>query len=86
MKALSPGLRGVGALAIGIAVILACPRVAEAQLEVMISAGFSPAYRDVLPEFERTTGIIVTTASAASQVTGSNTIAAQLRRGVSQMS
>lgn len=82
MKALSlrsPGL--VSALIIGIAAI-ACPGIAEAQLDVMISAGFSPAYREVLPEFERTTGITVNTASAASQGTGSNTIAAQLRRGV----
>jgi molybdate transport system substrate-binding protein len=72
----------IGGLAISIAAMAACPTAAAAQLDVMISAGFSPAYREALPEFERSTGITVATASAASQGTGSNTIAAQLRRGV----
>jgi molybdate transport system substrate-binding protein len=47
----------------------------------MISGGFSLAYRELLPAFERTTGIAVATASAASQGTGSNTMKAQLERG-----
>jgi molybdate transport system substrate-binding protein len=82
-NALSFGLGSfVGGLAISIAAMAASPTAAGAQLDVMISAGFSPAYREVLPEFQRTTGISVATASAASQGTGSNTIAAQLRRGV----
>src|SRR3954470_1196841 len=68
-------------LAISIIAIGALSSSAEAQLDVMISAGFSPAYREVLPEFERTTGIAVTTASAASQGTGSNNMRAQLRGG-----
>jgi molybdate transport system substrate-binding protein len=55
---------------------------ARAELNVMISGGFSLAYRAVLPEFERTTGISVSTASAASQGTGPNTMKAQLERGV----
>ena len=50
--------------------------MAAAEITVMISGGFSPAYRQLLPEFERTTGIAVATASAASQGTGSNTISA----------
>jgi molybdate transport system substrate-binding protein len=53
----------------------------RAELNVMISGGFSLAYRQVLPEFERTTGISVATASAASQGTGPNTMKAQLERG-----
>jgi molybdate transport system substrate-binding protein len=53
-----------------------------AQLKVMISGGFSSAYRQVLPEFEKTTGISVTTLSGASQGKGPQTIAAQLERGV----
>jgi len=73
--------RFIGSLAISTMLMAAFASPAAAQLNVMISAGFSPAYRDVLPEFERTTGIAVTTASAASQGTGSNTIGAQLRRG-----
>jgi len=44
--------------------------------------GFSAAYRDVLPEFERTTGIKVTTTSGASQGDGPTTIGAQLHQGV----
>jgi molybdate transport system substrate-binding protein len=55
---------------------------ARAELNVMISGGFSLAYRAVLPEFERTTGISVATGSAASQGTGPNTMKAQLERGV----
>jgi molybdate transport system substrate-binding protein len=54
----------------------------RAELNVMISGGFSLAYRAVLPEFERTTGISVATGSAASQGTGPNTMKAQLERGV----
>jgi molybdate transport system substrate-binding protein len=53
----------------------------RAELAVMISGGFSLAYRSVLPEFERTTGIAVATASAASQGTGPKTMKAQLERG-----
>jgi molybdate transport system substrate-binding protein len=54
---------------------------ARAELAVMISGGFSLAYRAVLPEFERTTGIAVATASASSQGTGPNTMKAQLESG-----
>jgi len=48
----------------------------------MISGGFSTAYRQVLPDFERETGIKVETLSGASQGKGPETIAAQLARGV----
>src|SRR5262245_40255794 len=65
------------------AVAFACPNPALAQVKVMMSGGFATAFRTVLPEFERTTGLIVTTESGASQGTGPDTIAAQLRRGVS---
>jgi molybdate transport system substrate-binding protein len=50
-------------------------------LTVMISGGFSLAYRAVLPEFERNTGIAVTTLSGASQGTGPKTIKSQLEQG-----
>jgi molybdate transport system substrate-binding protein len=53
-----------------------------AQLNVLISGGFSPAYEALLPEFERTSGIKVKTGSGASQGAGPQTIAAQLARGV----
>lgn len=58
------------------------PAAASAQLNVMISGGFSGAYEKLLPEFERASGIKVTTGSGASQGTGPQTIAAQLARGV----
>ena len=54
-----------------------------AQLEVMISGGFSGPYNQMLPEFEKATGIHVTTKSGASQGTGPKTIKAQLNAGVS---
>ena len=52
------------------------------QLNVLISGGFSRAYEQLLPEFERMSGIKVATGSGASQGTGPQTIAAQLTRGV----
>jgi molybdate transport system substrate-binding protein len=58
------------------------PSAAFAQVRVILSGGFSAAYREVLPEFEQTSGIKVTTATGASQGNGPNTIGAQLRRGV----
>ena len=65
-----------------VATIMTFASPSSAQLKVIISGGFSPAYQEVLPEFERTTGIAVTTGSGASQGGGPQTIAAQLRRGV----
>ncbi len=65
-----------------IAAALALPSESFAQLNVIISGGFSAAYQQMLPEFEKTTGITVTTARGASQGNGPNTIGAQLRRGV----
>jgi len=51
-------------------------------LRVLMSGGFGGAYDRLLPEFERTSGIKVTTGSGASQGNGPHTIAAQLARGV----
>ncbi len=51
------------------------------QLNVLMSGGFAAAYEQLLPEFERETGIKVATGSGASQGTGPQTIAAQLARG-----
>jgi molybdate transport system substrate-binding protein len=53
-----------------------------AQVHVLISGGFAGAYEQLLPEFERTSGIKVTTGSGASQGSGPQTIASQLGRGV----
>ena len=54
---------------------------ASAQLKVIISGGFSNAYEQLVPEFERASGVKVVTGSGASQGTGPQTIAAQLASG-----
>jgi molybdate transport system substrate-binding protein len=64
------------------AALLAWPLPSLAQLKVILSGGFSGAYEQLLPEFERTSGVKVTTGSGASQGTGPQTIASQLARGV----
>lgn len=53
-----------------------------AQLQVMISGGFQGPYKQMLPEFEKSTGITVITKSGASQGSGPKTIKAQLAAGV----
>ena len=52
------------------------------KLHVLISGGFAGAYQALLSEFQRMSGISVTTGSGASQGSGPQTIAAQLGRGV----
>jgi molybdate transport system substrate-binding protein len=74
--------RLVAVLAAQLTILLAAsPGSAMEKLTVMISGGFSLAYRQVLPEFERSTGITVTTLSGASQGTGPKTIKSQLEHG-----
>ena len=58
------------------------PVAASAQLNVIISGGFAGAYEQLLPDFERMSGIKVTTGSGSSQGSGPQTIGAQLARGV----
>ena len=53
-----------------------------AQLEVLISGGFQGPYSQMLPSFEKMTGITVITNSGASQGSGPKTIKAQLATGV----
>ncbi|MFH6786426.1 MULTISPECIES: substrate-binding domain-containing protein [Methylobacterium] len=52
-----------------------------ADLTVMISGGFALAYRAVLPDFGRATGLAVRTLSGASQGQGPRTIRHQLAHG-----
>jgi molybdate transport system substrate-binding protein len=73
-------VRFVGALIL--AALLAVPAASFAQVKVILSGGFSAAYKDLLPEFEKTSGITVTTTSGASVGDGPNTIPGQIRRGV----
>jgi molybdate transport system substrate-binding protein len=77
----------IKAIAVVFATLLMLPEAASAQskevaLKVLMSGGFSGAYQQLLPEFERTSGIKVTTGSGASQGAGPQTIGAQLARGV----
>lgn len=65
-----------------IACLLAFPGTSMAQVKVITSGGFAAAFREIVPDLERTAGITVTTTSGASQGNGPNTIGAQLRRGV----
>lgn len=69
-------------VALAMAAVFAVSTPSFAQVKVIISGGFAPAYREVLPEFERATGITVATGSGASQGNAADTIGAQLRRGV----
>jgi molybdate transport system substrate-binding protein len=68
-------------IALAIAAVLVLPTPSIAQVKVIISGGFSAAYRELLPEFEQMTGIEVSTASGASRGNGPDTISALLRRG-----
>jgi molybdate transport system substrate-binding protein len=52
-----------------------------AEIRVMISGGFSAAYLELLPEFERATGHTVVTARGASMGTAPNSIPSRLQRG-----
>ena len=56
--------------------------MSDGSLTVLMSGGFAGAYENLLPAFERGSGIKVTTGSGASQGTGPQTIGAQLARGV----
>jgi molybdate transport system substrate-binding protein len=67
-----------------ITMFVALPSPSPAQVRVLISGGFSAAYQELLPQFEKSTGIKVTTARGASQGDGHDgptTIGAELRRG-----
>ncbi|MGD1073141.1 MAG: substrate-binding domain-containing protein [Bryobacteraceae bacterium] len=65
-----------------ITALLASPVASFAQLHVLISGGFSAAFKALQPEFSKTTGITVDVARGQSQGTGPTTIGAQLARGV----
>ena len=77
-----PTATAVRGTIIMVAMMLNSPTVAGAELNVLMSGGFGGAYEKLLPEFERTSGVKVTTRSGASQGSGPQTIAAQLARGV----
>ena len=83
MKPASPfRSRGGTPVAAAAALLFVAATPAQAQLRVLISGGFAAAYRQVLPSFERESGVSVTTMSGSSQGSGPETIGAQLARGV----
>jgi molybdate transport system substrate-binding protein len=51
-------------------------------INILMSGGFYPACQELLPQFEKSTGITVTTTIGPSQGDGPDAIGAQLRRGV----
>jgi molybdate transport system substrate-binding protein len=69
-------------IAFVITTVIAMPAMLCAQLHVIVSGGFSAAFRELSPEFEKATGITLIATPGASQGNGPNTVAAQLRRGV----
>src|SRR5262245_34257156 len=73
---------GPARAALALAAMLAFPTASSGQVKVIISGGFSAAYRELLPEFEKSTTITVTTTSGGSVGNGPNTIGGQVRRGV----
>lgn len=58
------------------------PGAAFAQLQVITSGGFAIPLQQIVPEFEKDSGIAVAVTRGQSQGGGPNAISAQLRRGV----
>jgi molybdate transport system substrate-binding protein len=70
------------AAALGVAgVLLFAGTAGAAEIKVMLSGGFSTAYRDLVPQFERTTGHKVTTSAGASMGGAPDSIPVRLQRG-----
>jgi molybdate transport system substrate-binding protein len=66
----------------GITLVFALLAHLPAQDVILISGGFSVAYQELLPQFEKRTAVTVTTAWDASQGDGPDTVGGQLRRGL----
>jgi molybdate transport system substrate-binding protein len=67
-----------------ITMLVALPSPSPAQVRVLISGGFSAPYQELLPQFEKSTGITVTTARGASEGGGRDapiSISTELRSG-----
>jgi len=68
-------------LLLPVAVALLSPSPSFGQLNVITSVGFAAAYNELVPVFQKGSGITVSTKHFASQGNGPDTIAAQLRAG-----
>jgi molybdate transport system substrate-binding protein len=74
--------RPIAFRALGIAVtLLLAGSAGAAEVRVMISGGLTPAYKELVPEFERLTGNKVLTAYGPSMGTTVNAIPVRLERG-----
>src|SRR5579864_8704183 len=69
-------------IAAGVVFSIAAPAQEKVQLRVMMSGGFSAAFHELRPEFEKASGIKVSVTRGASQGVGPDTIGAQLHLGV----
>ena len=69
-------------LVVAFASFIALPSVSVAQVKVITSGGFAAVLQEILPDFERASGIKVTTTRGPSPGKGPDTIGARLRRGV----
>jgi molybdate transport system substrate-binding protein len=70
------------AAAMAFFVLVIVPDSALAQVKVMTSGGFAAPLREMLPEFEKSSGLSVEVILGKSQGGGPDTISAQLSRGV----
>lgn len=74
--------RFLAAIAVALSVLAISPQSALAQVRVMTSGGFAAPLREMLPEFEKSSGISVEVILGKSQGNDPATISAQLGRGV----
>jgi molybdate transport system substrate-binding protein len=63
------------------AVAFLSPLPSFGRLNVITSVGFAAAYNELVPDFQKSSGITISTKHFASQGNGPDTIAAQLRAG-----
>lgn len=75
-------MRSIRAATFVVLLTALAPVSAFAQLVVLHSGGFAGPYRELLPAFEKASGMTVDSTLAASQGNGPDTIPALLRRGV----
>jgi ABC-type molybdate transport system substrate-binding protein len=59
---MNKSLRSPHMFIFAVMMVAALPSASPAQVRVLISGGFSAAYQELLPQFEKSTGITVTTA------------------------
>lgn len=77
----SRSIAASAAALVAAAALLLAGSAGAAEVNVMISGGFSPAYRTLIPEFERTTGNTVVTVAGPSMGKTPEAIPNRLQRG-----